>query len=90
MNLGEEYLCNICREHPRFYNYTDVAEVGLGMSCPEAARIILDSSDYTLMEEVGEVSADGEIEFNGRLVREKIYKILSDSSICYSERLAKI
>ena len=90
MNLGEEYLCDICREHPRFYNYTDVAELGLGMSCPEAARIILDSSDYTLMEEVGEVSADGEIEFNGRLVREKIYKILSDSSICYSERLAKI
>ena len=90
MNLGEEYLCDICREHPRFYNYTDVAEVGLGMSCPEAARIILSSPDYILMEDVGEVSADGEIDFNGRITRGKVYTILSDSSMHYSDRLAKI
>jgi hypothetical protein len=42
------------------------------------------------MEEVGEVSADGEIEFNGRIMRENVYAILSDSSLCYSERLAKL
>ena len=90
LNIGEGYLCDICREHPRFYNYTDIAEVGLGMSCPEAARIILSSPDYMLMEEVGEVSADDEIEFNGRVVREKVYEALGDSSLCYSERLAKI
>lgn len=89
-NLGEGYICDICREHPRFYNYTDVAEVGLGISCPEAARIILSSPDYMTMEEVGEVSADGEIEFNGRIMRDKIYTILSDSSLSYSDRLAKI
>ena len=90
LNIGEGYLCDICREHPRFYNYTDIAEVGLGMSCPEAARIILSSPDYMLMEEVGEVSADDEIEFNGRVMREKVYETLDDSSLCYSERLAKI
>ena len=90
LNLGEGYLCDICREHPRFYNYTDVAEVGLGMSCPEAARIILSSSDYAAMEGVGEVLADGEIEFNGRIMRAEIYAILGDSSLCYSERLAKM
>ena len=90
LNLGEGYLCDICREHPRFYNYTDVAEVGLGISCPEAARIILASPDYMLMEEAGEVSCDGVIEFNGRLSRVKVYTTLSDSSISYSDRLAKI
>ena len=91
LNLGEGYLCGICREHPRFYNYTDVAEVGLGMSCPEAARIILDSPDYVSIEEVGEVSAtDSEIEFNGRIMRDEVYKILSDNSLSYSDRLAKI
>ena len=90
LNIGEGYLCDICREHPRFYNYTDIAEVGLGMSCPEAARIILASPEYMSMEEVGEVSADGEIEFNGRIMRENLYTILSDCSLCYSERLAKI
>ena len=90
LNLGQEYLCDICREHPRFYNYTDVAEVGLGMSCPEAARIILSSPDYISMEEVGEVFADCEIDFNGRIMREGVYTTLSDSSLCYSDRLAKI
>ena len=90
LNLGEGYLCDICREHPRFYNYTDVAEVGLGMSCPEAARIILSSPDYTSMEEIGEVSADGDVEFNGRLMRGRVYSTLSDSSSDYVDRLAKI
>ena len=90
LHFGEECLCDICREHPRFYNYTDVAEVGLGMSCPEAARIILESPDYTSMEEVGEVSADDFIEFNGRIMREKVYATLGESSLCYSERLARI
>ena len=90
LNLGEEYLCDICREHPRFYNYTDIAEVGLGMSCPEAARIILAARDYTSMEEIGEVSADGEMEFNGRIMRDKVYMTLSDRPLCYNERLANI
>ena len=39
---GEDSLCEICREHPRFYN--DCAgrmEVGLGLSCEAAARLIL-------------------------------------------------
>ena len=90
LNLGNEYICDICREHPRFYNYTDVAEVGLGMACPEAARIILSSPDYMSMEEVGILSADGKIEFNGRIMRGEVYTTLSDSSFCYNERLAKI
>lgn len=90
LNLGEDYICDICREHPRFYNYTDVAEVGLGMACPEAARIILSSPDYMSMEEVGEVSADDEIEFNGRIMRGEVYATLADSALCYNERLAKI
>lgn len=90
MNLGEDYLCSICREHPRFYNYTDVAEVGLGMSCPEAARVILTSPDYRTAEEIGEISAEGEAEFNGRLLRGDLYSILSDGSLGYSDRLARI
>ena len=76
-NVGEDYLCDICREHPRFYNYTDVAEVGIGMSCPEAARIILSSSDDTELEAIGDVDveADG-TPFNGRAARSEIYTIL--------------
>ncbi|MEE1154891.1 MAG: flagellin lysine-N-methylase [Acutalibacteraceae bacterium] len=41
-NLGENALCQICNEHPRYYNfYKDVEEKGLGLACEEACRIIL-------------------------------------------------
>lgn len=91
LSAGEEYLCGICREHPRFYNYTDVAEVGLGMSCREAARIILSSPNYSVMEEIGEASyGEEEYSFDGRCEREKIYKIFGDESIDYNTKLQTV
>ena len=40
--LGDGYLCDICREHPRYYGVgKDGIEGGLGLSCEVAARIIL-------------------------------------------------
>ena len=88
MNVGEEYLCDICREHPRFYNYTNVAEVGLGMSCTEAARIILSSSDYAIFEEIGDVEAlPDNCGFNGRAWRDEIYAVLQDTATDYKTAL---
>ena len=88
-HLGEEYLCHICREHPRFYNDTnDGKEVGLGMACEEACRLILSSENYRQMVMVGEF--DGEvdlIDFDALFHREQLYSILSDHSLPYNERL---
>lgn len=42
LTLGEDSLCDICREHPRFYNeFSDRTEAGLGLCCEEAARLLL-------------------------------------------------
>lgn len=42
LGLGEDSLCDICRDHPRFRNfYSDRIEIGLGLCCEEAARILL-------------------------------------------------
>ncbi len=91
LNLSEDHLCDICREHPRFYNYTSVAEVGIGMSCTEAARIILTSPDYSQLEEIGEVDADeAPTSFDGREERAVIYAILQDAECDYSTKLDKI
>lgn len=91
LNVGEGYLCSICREHPRFYNYTDKAEVGLGMSCREAARIILSSPNYDVMEHIGEINAGEDITcFNGRSERKRIYGILKDKGQDYETRLETI
>ena len=44
--LGEENLCQICADHPRFRNcFADRTEVGLGMCCEEAARLILTQAE---------------------------------------------
>lgn len=54
INLGEDRLCDICREHPRFYNwFGDYTEVGLGLCCEEAERLLFsDSKPLTFVEEV--------------------------------------
>lgn len=39
--LGEEGLCQVCKTFPRLrHDYGDFVELGLELSCPEAARLI--------------------------------------------------
>lgn len=41
-DLGEEALCQVCRQFPRLrHDYGSFVELGLELSCPEAARLIL-------------------------------------------------
>lgn len=49
--LGEESLCAICTDHPRFRNYfSDRVEMGLGLCCEEAARLILSQTEPFRLE----------------------------------------
>lgn len=49
--LGEEALCKTCREFPRLtHEYDGFTELGLELSCPEAARIILEESNWQWTE----------------------------------------
>ena len=91
-HLGKEFLCDICTEHPRFYNDTVRGkEVGLGMACEEACRIILGSDDYMELVQIGTVDGEEqEFDFDPTPEREVILSILSDRSLDYNERLAKI
>lgn len=46
IELGESSLCQICTDHPRFRNYlSDRTEIGLGMCCEEASRLILSQNE---------------------------------------------
>lgn len=57
---GEGALCQICRDHPRFYNEFDSrTEVGVGLTCEAAARLILDN-DFAL--EIIDVTAEASTE----------------------------
>ena len=60
INLGEYRLCDICSEHPMFYNwFGDYTEVGLGLCCEEAERLLFsDSKPLTFVEEVHTDASD--------------------------------
>ena len=89
--VGEDYLCDICREHPRFYNRMSKGfEVGLGMACEEACRIILSSDDYrdfyTFEDDGEEWEYDG---FDSIKYRDTILSCLADT-LGYKEKIQKI
>lgn len=46
INLGEDKLCQICSDHPRYFEwFSDVKEGGIGLCCEEAARIIVTNKE---------------------------------------------
>lgn len=94
LSLGEEALCEICREHPRFYHRTTVGlEVGIGMACEEASRVILSSPDYARMIQIDEWETEEGIfmsDFNPLEHRARVYRSLSDTDVEYSARLTEI
>ena len=82
--LGEEHLCTICTEHPRFHNeLPGRIESGVGMCCEEAARIILSKKEPTnLVCEGSPEGVDEIIEF-----RDKITEILQNREAIFSHRV---
>lgn len=43
---GEDFICDICKDHPRFRNfYDDRVEMGLGLCCEAAVDVVLDNRD---------------------------------------------
>lgn len=46
IEMGEEHICQICTDHPRFHNdLPGRIESGLGLCCEEAARLILSQKE---------------------------------------------
>lgn len=90
--LGDDCLCDICREHPRFYNDVgEHSEVGVGAVCEEAARLILAEADYATLEYVGETYGDPASDaFDPTALRAELFAILSEETIPYPHRLEMI
>ena len=41
IEIGEDMLCDICREHPRYYEwFGDYTEMGVGLCCEAAEQLI--------------------------------------------------
>lgn len=51
IELGEDALCEICTQHPRFHNeYGNIRQTGLGMACEEAARLMFETKEFGLYQ----------------------------------------
>ena len=86
LKLGEDSLCNICRDHPRFRNeLPDRVETGLGLCCEEACRLILGRvKPMTLLSDGPVYDDDDEI----LRLRDEILAVLQDRTQSIPQRVS--
>ncbi len=90
LECGEAALCDICALHPRFKNfYSSFEEVGLGLCCEEAARIILSSEErFAIKLPEDAMLTEEEREFFTK--RQEIFDILQDRERSISARFSAL
>lgn len=93
IECGEDKLCNTCEKYPRHMEeYEGIREYSLSLSCPEAARIILERTDPIEFVEWDDDEDDDFEDFDYLLytkledAREVIYKIIRDRSISFERK----
>lgn len=91
--FGHDALCKTCREFPRLrHDYGDFVELGLELSCPEAARLLLDAPPVDPVTEV--LDKAGEAEYDPvdmeilLRTREKMLTLLANGTYSIEETLA--
>lgn len=91
LELGEDSLCDICAEHPRFYReYPGRTETGLGLCCEEAVRLLTEGREpLRIIEE-----DDGEGEPEEALpevlkLRERVFAVLAESGTPLVSRMKR-
>lgn len=85
--LGEQALCHTCTQFPRLrHDYGDFAELGLELSCPEAARLILTSPPANILTvwEASIEEPDYDTEAMATLLRSRNHALQLLSSPAYS------
>ncbi len=94
LTLGEESLCQICADHPRFRNfYGGRTEIGLGLCCEAAGQLILARSSPMRIVPLAD---DGdptplnreETEFLAR--RDVALSLLADDTVSLEARIAAL
>lgn len=93
--LGEEHLCTICAEHPRYYGwFGNIKEGGIGLCCEEAARIILTEGKLSFYET--EIPNEETEEIDEDLLsflmsaRAEIFRYLEKEDISFAEKLCAV
>ncbi len=96
INLGEESLCQICSDHPRYFGwYGELKEGGIGLCCEEAAKLILTADNPLEFSERDTDYEEGD-PFEEELFlqlyksREKIFNLLYNEKKTMRERVTEL
>ena len=94
IHLGENSLCQICADHPRFRNFfSDRVEVGLGLCCEAAGQLILAQeapAQLIVAEDDGDDDPLTEEEESLLTLRGKLIALMQDRSLSFPERLNRM
>lgn len=96
INLGEEHLCQICSDHPRYYEwFGETKEGGVGLCCEEAAKLILRAEKPAELTEA-EIPDEESDEFDEELfamlyeARRITFAIVTDEEYSIKERVTEL
>ena len=94
LGAGEEALCDICADHPRYRNwFSDRVEIGLGLCCEAAARQTVRRTEplrlIPLREEPGGSPLTDE-EAALLALREELLALLQDRRLSFPARVERI
>lgn len=87
---GDKYLCDVCRDYPRFYNFVaDVNLKGLSLDCEEVANLILNNSEPVKFLTNNAKSKDGKLQIKLDLMF-KIIDVLQDRNYDIKQRINNV
>lgn len=85
IELGEEHLCNICKDHPRFRNeLPGRVEIGVGLCCEAAAELVLSQKEPMTLVSDGEMQTDDEI----IILRDRVIALLQNREKSVEDRIS--
>lgn len=94
LELGEDSLCQICADHPRFRSYfAHRTELGLGLCCEAAGALILKRRERVKLEVLSDDGAPEEADGEEEALlafREMLFDILQDRGCTIDERLEEL
>ena len=92
LKLGDDALCEICREHPRFYEELGGrVEMGVGLCCEEACRLLFEQKNPVtfITTNVGELpnAPEDPLVFH---LRDEAFAIVQDRSLPLRVRMNRL
>ena len=95
LSHGEDMLCDICREHPRFYEwYGNFRDAGIGLCCEEAVRLLFEGDgvlEYESVEtnETADDDTPEEVCEEMFALRQRLFSVINRRDLPFTERVEK-